>query len=353
MEKQIKGEGSTVIYGVPRVGYGTYDGCTPLPICLKAVANALGDEMDYNEIIATSGAGFRLVWDTACWNGGNVDVLLAYDDPKRCFENGVRALGRSCEMLWRQPGVTKQDFIDFIKCSIDAGRPIIATGIIGPPEACIVTGYRDNGATLLGWNFFQDNPEFGGNTTFDECGYFITDTWWEGADTRALIAIGEKTGAKPGLDVLARNAIDALEGRMEGSYAKGVMAYGAWKQAIGNDAAFPAGAVLPLLAERIMCHGDALDCLSDGRARVPQYLRALAAQAPEHAQTLTQAASAFDEVAAMAQAMFDQLGGWHRGEEQMRRLADPELRKAACGFIDRAEAADRQGLAAMKALVGE
>ena len=54
----------------------------------------------------------------------------------------------------------KSEFISFIKAKIDSGFPCIALGIIGPPEACIITGYRNNGDVLLGWNFFQDNPEY-------------------------------------------------------------------------------------------------------------------------------------------------------------------------------------------------
>lgn len=48
----------------------------------------------------------------------------------------------------------KAEFIDFIKKQIDKGYPCIALGIIGPPEACILTGYKDNGNILLRWNFF-------------------------------------------------------------------------------------------------------------------------------------------------------------------------------------------------------
>ena len=39
---------------------------------------------------------------------------------------------------------------------------MIATGIIGPPEACIVTGYQDEGETLLVWNFVHDSVMYGG-----------------------------------------------------------------------------------------------------------------------------------------------------------------------------------------------
>lgn len=44
-----------------------------------------------------------------------------------------------------------------IRASIDAGRPVLAFGVYGPPECCVVTGYDQDGATLIGWNYHQDD----------------------------------------------------------------------------------------------------------------------------------------------------------------------------------------------------
>lgn len=207
MENENKGAAEgTVLYGVPKVGYGVY-GCTPLPICLKAAANYLGEDVDYDFAMVASGAAFRLTWDETCWNCGNVDVLLAFDDPILPFKNGVEALGREFALLAREnrltrsdpakyssvrAGAGKDDFIQFIKAQIDGGHPVIGLGFIGPPEACLITGYRDEGNTLLGWNFFQDSPEFAAGVRKDESGYFITDAWWENAETVAAISMGKK-----------------------------------------------------------------------------------------------------------------------------------------------------------------
>jgi len=88
--------------------------------------------------------------------------------------------------------VVKDAFIAFIKERIDNGVPVIALGIIGPPEACVITGYRGNGQTLLGWNCFQDSPEFASSVTFDESGYFITSSWWENRDSCKLFYLKRK-----------------------------------------------------------------------------------------------------------------------------------------------------------------
>ena len=71
MEKQ----NNAILYGVPKVAYGQ-DGCTPFPMCIHSCAKYLGLRVDYTRAIAESGAAFRLAWNTACWDGGNVDAVF-------------------------------------------------------------------------------------------------------------------------------------------------------------------------------------------------------------------------------------------------------------------------------------
>ncbi len=348
-KREHHAEDSSVLYGVPRAQYGAYQGCTPYPICLKACLNYLGEDLRYDEIMVRSAAAFRLTWNTGEWDGGNVDICFAYDDPGRSYTTGVEAMGRECTLLWRTEETPKDAFTALLRAQLDRGNPVIALGVIGPPEAGIVTGYRDGGETLLGWNVFQDNPEFGGDVKLDESGYYVCDTWWENPCTLALIAIGERVREPWTLKQVLEQGIEVLTGRQSGPFAKGVAAYDAWAKVIGDDAQFPAGAVLPLLVERLMCQGDATDCLQDGRGNAASYLRGLAEGHP-HGEALREIASHFQQVANQAQAMSDSLGGWMRGEAQMRALAQPETRRAIVQRIEAAKAADTKALGAMRAL---
>ncbi|MCL2810641.1 MAG: AraC family transcriptional regulator [Clostridia bacterium] len=348
--KKENNPNETILYGVPKVFYGAYHGCTPYPICLKANANYLGEDIPYHTMMVLCGAAFRLTWNTSEWDGGNVDIAFAFDDPMRSYRTGIEAVGREFALLWRTPETTKAEFIDFLRQRIDNGNPCIALGIIGPPEACIVTGYRDGGDTLLGWNFFQDNPEFGGKTQLDESGYFVCDDWWENPCTMALISVGEPIGTPATPRQVIQTAIQVLTGRQCGDHAKGIAAYDAWRGAIADDSQFPSGAVLPLLAERLMCHGDAMDCLADGRNNAARYLEALSQGHPQK-EGLLAAAGHFSEVAKQVNAMADLLGGWPRGEVQMRRLNEPEARRGLCKLIDAAKEADSRGLDALRAVV--
>lgn len=341
---------STILYGVPKVAYGL-GGCTPFPLCIKACSEYLGKSVSYAKAMAESGAAFRMVWDTEEWDGGNVDACHTFDDPEKVLACGLRSIGQSFKILSRGAETTKEDFMDFICREIDEGNPVIALGIIGPPEAGIVAGYRDGGRTLLGWNMFQDYPENGAAVQYEENGYYITDAWWENPETIALIATGgaQEKPFEP-LEVL-RNAIEVLEGRMHGTQAKGIFAYDAWKEALLKEEDFPKDAVMPILVERMMCQGDAMDCLSDGRHNAAVYLRELAEQCPQWAELLIAAAKEFDGVTALIWEMIHLLGGWERGEAQMRKLAEPETRRKLAGLIDRMQAHDERALEYMRKIV--
>ncbi len=338
MEKQ----NNAILYSVPKVAYGQ-DGCTPFPMCIHSCAKYLGLRVDYTRAIAESGAAFRLAWNTACWDGGNVDAVFTFDDPEKTFRCGMRAMEREFKLFRRTPETKKEDFMDFICGEIEAGYPVIALGIIGPPEACVITGYRDGGKMLMGWNVFQEYPEYQASTRFEENGYFLTGDWWENPDTTALIATGTESVSPLTSKEVLRNAAEALQGRLCGTYAKGILAYDAWKNALLCDRDFPADAVLPLLVERMMCHGDAMDCLSDGRSHGAKYLRRLAEQHPAMASGLNAAAGELEGIPEIIwNEMIPVLGGWERGEAQMRQLARAENRRLFAGQIERMKAHDER-----------
>lgn len=348
-------DGEKILHGVPRAYYGAFGGITPFPICLKAVSDYLGDELDYTYAIAACGGAFRFVWDTAAWNAGNVDIHLTYSDPEEAYRNGVTALGRQFKMLWRS-GIAvngypqsgrKEDFKAFIKEQIDLGKPVISLGPIGPAEAGIITGYRSDGDTLLGWSMFQWDEK-----PFNEDGYFTTDRWWDEGDFFGVMSLGDITGPRMGARKIVQNAVSALEGRQEGSYAKGIAAYEAWKNALlsadGSDFALTCGGDHLVM----MCQGDATDCLADGRGNACKYFTALAEENPQQP-LYAQIAGQFGLASKLIhEKIYGVLGGYERGPEQIKKLEQPETRSKICEYIDEIKAADEKALALMKKLLG-
>ena len=157
------------------------------------------------------------------------------------------------------------------------------------------------------------------------------------------MSIGEKIFEPMPLKKLVQNAITVLSGRKHGDYAKGIMAYDAWKRAITDESQFPKEPIMPILVERLMCQGDAMDCLADGRDNARKFFEKLADQYPEQP-LLGEIASKFQTVAQNAYSMYDTLGGWQRDEKQLKALAKTENRLKISGLIDKCMAADSEAL---------
>lgn len=95
-----------------------------------------------------------------------------------------------------------------------------------------------------------------------------------------------------------------------------------------------------------MCHGDAMDCLSDGRYHAAKYLRRLAEQHPAMALGLNAAARELEEIPEIIrEEMIPVLGGWERGETQTRQLARAENRRLFAGQIERMKVHDNRAYA--------
>lgn len=345
-----------VLYGVRKVQY-CYEECTPFPAMLRSCLNYLGQDVAYPYLMVATGAAFRLRWHASMWDGGNVDISNVYTDPMEAYERGFRMSGRSFKMLARDAKATKETFKDFIVKEIDAGRPVIAFGIIGPPEACLVTGYRSGGDVLLGWNCFQENPEFAGGCSIDESGYFVTDRWWENPDTRLLMSVGETAGDLPTTRELLENALAVLVAprvtHADGSFHWGGQeAYRAWAEALSDDGEFALGTILPKLFERLMCNNDALTMVGEGRAYAAVWMRDVASgfknEGKDELSSLALKASvAFDGEYALVGEIFGMEEYREPGEKQARALASPAVRNKIVERIRRAAELDAEATTAI------
>lgn len=352
MDKNVyKSNESTILYGVPKVAHGVYGGCTPYPICLKACSEYLGEDLEYYFTMVSSAAAFRLVWNTECWDLSNVDIFHTLEETNEIYGFGAKALGREFSFLGREEETTKEEFIDFIKRHIDEGYPCIALGIIGPPEPCIITGYRKNGEELLGWNFFQDDSEFAANIEIDESGYFICSNWWENTDTQAVMCMGAIQGEKIANAEIIVNAVKVLTGRKEYSYCKGIYAYDAWKNALMNNSEFTVSDNLFVLFEKMLCQMDAMSCITDGRTNAANFFRNLADIDETNKEKCNRIADAFAKCAKTVEQMWGLFGDTSNMEGMLERLADGAVRNEVCELIDAAKEADSEALAMMESLV--
>ena len=77
--------------------------------------------------------------------------------------------------------------------------PLIAFGVVGPPEACLVTGYDESGKVLIGWSYFQEMPPFNEGLETEPGGQFRRRGWPD--VTESLVVWGDRLGRPPLIQV--------------------------------------------------------------------------------------------------------------------------------------------------------
>jgi hypothetical protein len=356
-----KGPGFAVIHGVPEVSYfNDRHEVTPFPSSLRSCLAYMGVDVPYAQLLAASGAAFRLMWNTAMWDGGNVDILLFRKDPFEPLRRACRAAGIKMDLLCRRrddhgffaraggaadvrEGI-REDFLSLITREIDTGRPLVGFGIIGPPEACVITGYRDGGESLIGWNFFQAMPEFAGDIGKTDEGCFVRRGWYEHRETIAILALAEKTTC-PGPRELARDtlslAADVIAPYRLGDHAGGQRAFEAWAAALSKEDEFPQGAPLHQLMERQMCMTDALTMVGEGRYYAAEWCARISGELPGAGSELDAAAKDFKAEHDLVWSMWALLGGMGMGEAQAKNLARADIRKKLVATILKAKERDK------------
>lgn len=337
------------LYGVPKIEY-MHGKCTPFPAALESALAYLGEGSPalYPRLMAASGAAFRLCWRPGGWDLASVSLpLLSPAEPWRPFREACAAAGRRCTIIERD-STSKEVVWQAVTENLSRGVPVIALGIVGPPEACILTGFQEPGAKLLGWSFFQDNPEFSGEAA-DPSGYFITGGWWENPATLAFVFL-EETAGKTGDAQIIQRAGQVLAMERAGAYLAGQAAYSAWADDVLNDEFYRPGTVDQILLSRALCLADAETALGEGRYWGARYFEGLAAGHPE-AKLCRRAARDLDEVARCAWQMTALRGEGNLSGETLQRLCDPTLRRELARLINRAAALERQAAASIEKIL--
>ncbi len=154
--------------------------------------DGLGEKLDYDYVCAVSGSAFRTSFSVEGFNHGNYHV----SNTPPVIEHTFAMLGY--EMSQHVCGDFETDF-GLIKDSIDRGVPVVTVeGVVQFADACVISGYDEDGRVLLGWSPFMDirddHPE-----AHDETGYFRKTDWHSGyfADCKGRILIIEGKREQP------------------------------------------------------------------------------------------------------------------------------------------------------------
>jgi AraC-like DNA-binding protein len=359
MVEMQKTSDSCILYGVPKVYYGRIvDGqmqLTPFSMVLQAVLNYMGQNITYTQIMAASGAAFRQRFDSRGWNMGASDIRYIYRVPVKPFELAYLSAGRRykiCEVPDKSKA--KDTYLEMIKSELDCGRPLIALGVVGPPEACIVTGYQNGGRTLLGWSLFQGGGPFDENVEIHETGYFIRENWWE--NTEAIMSIGEEIGTLTPVKEILKNALKIMtEENIEtcgGSHLfyGGQAAYAAWAKTIEEDAGYAEGSDMIAAA---VSHEEQESMLWEGRGNAAAYIGALAEQYPALALKFAECAGLLKSASECVLKMQSARDGQGQDEKVLSKFKERQTREQIAAFIREAAAYEKNACAVLEKIIGE
>ena len=159
---------------------------------IVSALNALGERLDYDTVCAISGSAFRTSFSMPSvqqWNHGNYHVIHT----PIIIEHTFKMLGYNVTHHIRSDFDTDRRLI---MDSIDRGVPVITLeGVINCSDACIISGYDNDGKVLLGYNPFM-NVEDDHNEAPDDTGYFRKTDWREGYNAEwnkvRILIIGDK-----------------------------------------------------------------------------------------------------------------------------------------------------------------
>jgi hypothetical protein len=353
-----------VLSGVPRVSFdfGAIGRCPEdytFGGCLRAALEYLGEGLgcqhlpthdpswhlncSYAFLLGVSGMAARLVWKPG-WHPDNIGSLIMPGGPEEPIRRALGAVGYGYEYLDRDAGGSEAMFRKRIVESLrDKGHPVLAQGVVGPPEFCLVTGYDEGGDVLIGWSYLQGMPEFDAEPSTEPDGQFRKRGWYD--DTTSLVLIGDK-GERPDRKATFREALrwtlhvtrtpTSSDGRHNG-----LAAYDAWAEHLLRDGDWPADD-LPTWQQRHMVHDDEVLAVAEGRWYGSLFLTQIASEEPSMAESLLKAAACWAGEHDLMWRVWGLAGGIGRDESNVRALARPDVRREIVQVIHQARDKDAE-----------
>jgi hypothetical protein len=270
------------------------------------------------------------------------------DEPIAPFDRAFEAVGRGYEFLFPQEGrdeeaIWRQRIVASIH---ELGRPVLAFGVVGPPECCIVSGYDEGGAVLIGWSFFQHFPEFNAGVEFEPSGQFRKREWFP--DTQTPLILGDRQPRRPLSEIYVKAlqwALQVVRTPSTTAYGaerhNGLAAYQAWADHVAADEEF-ASDDMQVLWERYMVHNDAVGLVAEARWYAAAFLRQATQHLPLAAGPLLAAVARYEAEHDLMWQLWNLVGGVGFSEEHVRKLADPAIRREMVPIILQARDLDTE-----------
>jgi len=348
-----------VLDGVPRVHF--YEGGPRCPedICsasvVRAVLEYLGEDIgcdhcqpkgrkwglrcSYAYFLGVMGIAWQAAWGPG-WNDISFTPEYFPGTKHEPYLRAFEAVGYGAEYV--SPELGEQVLREKIKTSIsEKHRPVIAFGIVGPPEPVIIAGYDEGGDVLIGWSFFQSFPPFNEGVEYEpgEAGnptYFRKRDWFK--DAGGLIVVGE-SGSAPDQEKVLIDSLRLGLSVMRLAEVKGVpagaAAYDAWAAQLLHDEDFE-GKDEATLRSLHDVHNMAVGQVAEYRWYGSVWLVNTYQKAHyDLAESLLKAAGCFAAEHSLMWNLWDLAGG-NGHPDAWKKFADPQVRRQMIPIIQKA-----------------
>jgi hypothetical protein len=360
---------AVVLKDVPWVGF--YQGPKkgnpedhPLPSVMRSLMEYLDDDLGLPGFAdqrgkwrweacalfhGVTGSGFGFCWEQP-YGEGHLGRKLFHT-----YETAFAAAGYACRPLLRKGFAATQDYsgavsddeAEYRRLIVESIRdrqlPVIAIGVIGPDEPCLITGFEDGGAVITGWNFFLDEGRKDPRVSYDQDGRFVMREWF--GTTRGIVLPGPKLAHTQDpstlcIDTLCRDlAILCDIGSDE--RPRGIAAYQGWITYLLSPIAEPVASDPRQLSPLHTKHNDPIGELAERRAYAATFLGQMAEALPELGDDLREAQHCNQAMHDLLWRVWQTLGVWHRtDDDKLRRFAKPEYRQELASLVRRLQAWD-------------
>jgi len=357
----------------------------PFPSALRAALEYLGDPQggcntlrthaapgdihvgcSYGLHLVTSGLAFQQVWRAGDWEVA-VDPTLMAPVPLDPFRHAIEATGYPFEVLTNPaagnatprhaalgPAADEATFRARIHASLQAGRPVLALGLVGPADGALISSYDEGGEVLIGWSFFQSFPEMNAGVAFEPTGECRVRGWY--ASTPALLLLGERGAAPRRGDALRsayRRGVALVRTPALNGYAAGLAALDAWAAAMEDDANWPQDPAVR--RARYAWHNIQVGQVAEERwyAAVVIGAHAAACDEPALPEHLFAAAGCYARIHRLMWDVWGCAGGIGEDEAKVAQGTAPRARRRIAALLREARAADAEAAAHLERAAGQ
>lgn len=336
----------------------------PLPSVMRSLVEYLGDDLGLPMfadqrgrwrwqacalIHGITGSGFAFSWEHPYGEAYlGKKLILSY-------EKAFAVAGYDRQMLFRSAFAAGQNYAGsvsddeaayrrlIVQSIRDRRRPVVAIGVIGPDEPCLICGFEDDGKVLVGWNFFRDEAREDPRLSSDADGRFVLRDWFR--DLRGIIVPGDKLAPPPARRDLCIEALRQNLALLCGpeDISMWVPAYRAWidylLEPIPGSIAADLRQVEPIHEK----HNGHIGELAERRAYAAAFLEQASELLPQGGDALQRAQYCYQAMHDLLWRVWQTVGVWHKTDDaKLLRYTKPEFRLELASLVRRLQVWDAE-----------